>query len=119
MSVTDRDAALAAMNVHVNTADAKMSSLRISKATADQVRAIRESINDTASQHVVSNEDIVRLALLALGRLDEIAEQGPDALNESEADLIGPLMGHINAAADPDVLSRHMDTTDDDGGEAQ
>jgi len=119
MSVTDRDAALAAMSVHVNTSDAKMSSLRISKATADQVRAIRTSINGTAGQQVVSNEDVVRLALLALGRLDEIAEQGPDALNESEADLISPLMAHINAATDPDVLSRHMDNPTDDGGDSR
>lgn len=119
MTVSDRDAALAAMDVHVNTHRESMSSLRISQATADQVRAIRTSINDTAGQQVVSNEDVVRLALLALGRLDEIAEQGPDALNESEADLISPLMAHINAAADPDVLERHMDDPTDDGGDSR
>lgn len=119
MTVTDEKAALAAMDAHLNTGGSPMSSLRISKETADQVRAVRENINDTAGQPVVSNEDVVRLSLLVLGRFDEIADEGKEALTEDEADIMSPLMGHINDACDPDVLSRHMDNPADDGGDSE
>jgi hypothetical protein len=118
MAASDREAVLAAMDVHLNTGRDEMSSLRISKATADQVRAVRRSINAPAGQLVVSNEDIVRLALLALARLDVVAEDGPEALSDGEADVLSPLMTHIREAVDPDVLARHMDTPADDGGDS-
>jgi hypothetical protein len=119
MSVPDRDTALAAMGVHVDTADADMSSLRISQATADQVREVRESINEATGTKVVTNEDVVRLALLTLGRLDVVADQGPEALTEGEADVMSPLMNHVRNAADPDVLHRHMDNPAEDGGDSE
>lgn len=119
MSVPDEETALAAVGVHVDTADSKMSSLRISKSTADEVREVRKSINAAAGMQIVSNEDIVRLSLLALGRLGEVADAEGDGLSEQDRDVIMPLMDHITDAVDPDVIERHMDAPDDDGGDTQ
>lgn len=119
MSVPDEETALAAVGVHVDTADSKMSALRISKSTADEVREVRKSINAAAGMQIVSNEDIVRLSLLTLGRLDEIADGEGEGLSEQERDVMMPLLEHVNHAADPDVLQRHMDASDADGGDTQ
>jgi hypothetical protein len=119
MSIPDDDAALAAVGVHVDTASSKMSSVRISQKTADQVREVRKSINAAAGTQILTNEDIVRLSLLTLGRLGEVADGEDGGLSEQEEDVMMPLMDHITDAVDPDVLQRHMDATDADGGDTQ
>lgn len=119
MSIPDDDAALAAVGAHVDTASSKMSSVRISQKTADQVREVRKSINAAAGTQILTNEDIVRLSLLTLGRLDEIADAEGEGLSEQERDVMMPLLEHVNHAADPDVLQRHMDASDADGGDTQ
>jgi hypothetical protein len=119
MSVPDDDAALAAADVHVDAARGDMSSLRISQQTADQVREVRDSINAAVGSKIVTNEDIVRLSLLSLGRFGEMTPDDDAGLSQDEADIIMPLIDHITDATDPDVLQRHMSNSDDDGGSTE
>jgi len=117
MTEVDGKTAQALFQAHLSTADSNMSSLRISKPTADQVREVRKSLNAAAGTRVVSNEDVVRLSLLTLGVFQELSQEGSDPLTEETADVVMPLMDHIRDAADPDVLRRHLENTEvNEGG---
>lgn len=88
--------------------------MRIHQDTLGQIAAVRGSINEAAGSKIVTNDDVVRLALLALGRLSVVSEQDAGALTEEESDVLIPLMDHVRVAADPAVLSgeTNQDKTD-------
>jgi len=117
MAPTDVQAAGAAAGWHLETPKEARTTVQIHKETREQLTAIRESINAAAGADLVTNDDVIRHALLALGRLDEVADSGPEAMTEDDADLISPLAAHIHDAADPQVLSGETRENADAGGE--
>lgn len=117
MAPSDVQAAGTAAGWHRETRKADRTTVQVHKETREQLTAIRESINDMAGADVVTNDDVVRLALLTLGTLETTSRGEGAEISEETADVIIPLMEHVSTAADPRALSGETRDSDDSGGE--
>ena len=117
MAPSDVQAAGTAAGWHLETRKVDRTTVQVHKETREQLTAIRESINGMAGADVVTNDDVVRLALLTLGTLEGTTQGDGAEIAEETADVIVPLMEHVRAAADPAVLSGESRRVDGTGGE--
>lgn len=108
MSSSERDPAGAVVRLHEPVPKEKRTALNVHTDVREEVRKVRDSINEAAGTDLVTQNDVIRLSLLTLGRLSEVSEEGTDALTEEEADVLIPLMDHVRIAADPQVLGANV-----------
>jgi len=98
---------------HLPTPRGERKPLQIHHTTIEQVKNIRDSMNAASDGNPITTDDVIRLALLSLGALDETA--GPDApdMSDETAAVIDPFIEHLVDATDPQVLSgEERDSTD-------
>ena len=98
---------------HLPTPRGERKPLQIHHTTIEQVKNIRDSLNAENDGQPITTDDVIRLALLSLGALDEDANPDSPGMSDEAAAVIDPFIEHLVEATDPQVLSgEKRDSTD-------
>ena len=117
MSTTEGSTAAAAALVHRPVPSEERTALNLSEVTVGEIAKVRDAINDDAGYRAVNNDDVLRLSLLALGRLFELTEERPENATDEDDRIVLPIAQAVQGTANPHVLAHREYPDDDAGGE--
>jgi len=119
MSPSALDLKHARAGIHRETGRDDRLMLPIHEDTADRVRFVRDQINEAAGEHVVTTDDIVRMAFYGLGAMSELS-QNPEADLPLVDDYVLPLGDVVHDATEPaDWFPEAALKGTGDGGDSQ
>jgi len=119
MAPSALDLKQARAGIHRTTTRDAAAVLQIHEDTAEQIRYVRDQINEAAGEKVVTNDDVVRMAFYGLGTMSELSHN-PEADLPLVDDYVLPLGDVVHDATEPaDWFPEAVLEGTADGGDSQ
>lgn len=98
----DPDAAPATLDAV--TSHDERSPLQVHETTANEIRKVREALNEANPEKVISTDDVIRLNMMLSGLLSTHGELEDTSLPDDQMDVLRPFAGAVGNVADPRAL---------------